>query len=242
MQPLIILGAGGYAQEVLWIVDEINAAGEAAGGAGPCWDFLGFLDPGRPSRKGNRHYDRPVLGGWEALEELPRDLYFACGIGAPEARRRECGEAERRQLRPATLVFPGVVRARHVQVGEGTVIGAGAILAPYARLGRHCALNLHATVGHDTRVGDFSVLCPGAQILGGARLGESVFIGTNATVLQERSVGDGATLGANSFLVTDLGPGQSAIGVPASVFSRVRRAPARARRRARRAESLEVNS
>lgn len=233
MQPLIILGSGGYAQEVLWIVDELNAAGAI----GSRWDFLGFLDPGRPSRKGLHRYDRPVLGGWEALEELPRDLYFACAIGAPEARRKECAEAERRGLRPATLVFPGVVRARHVEVGEGTVIGAGALLAPYARLGRHCALNLHATVGHDTRVGDFSVLCPGAQILGGAALGEGVFIGTNATVLQGRSVGAGATLGANSFLITDLGPGQSAIGVPASTFSRARVAP-----RSRQTVHLEAKS
>jgi sugar O-acyltransferase (sialic acid O-acetyltransferase NeuD family) len=235
MQPLIILGSGGYAQEVLWIVDELNTAGAV----GPRWNFLGFVDPQRPLRKGRRLYDRPVLGGWEALEELPRELYFACGIGAPEVRRKECTEAERRGLRPATLVFPGIVRASHVLIGEGTVVGAGAILAPHARLGRHCALNLHATVGHDTRVGDFSVLCPGAQVLGGAQLGEGVFIGTNATVLQGRSVGDGATLGANSFLITDLDPGQSAIGVPASPFSR---ASAHAPQRARRTEHLEAKT
>ena len=212
MQPLVILGSGGYAQEVLWVVDELNAIHSS-------WDFLGFLDPAVPTKKGRTHYDRPILGGWEALEQLPHPLRFACGIGSPNERRKECAEAERRGLRPATLVYPNVVRARHVEIGEGTVIGPGAILAPYARIGRHCAINTHATVGHDSQLGDFCVLCPGAQILGCVVLGEGAFIGTNATVFQGRCVGAGATLGANSFLVTNLGAGRSAIGVPASPFS-----------------------
>ena len=212
MQPLVILGSGGYAQEVLWVVDELNAIHSS-------WDFLGFLDTTVPTKKGQTHYDRPILGGWEALEQLPHPLHFACGIGSPKARRKECNEAERRGLRPATLVYPNVVRARHVEIGDGTVIGPGAILAPYARIGRHCAVNVHATVGHDSRLGDFCVLCPGAQVLGCVVLGEGAFIGTNATVFQGRCVGAGATLGANSFLVTNLGPGRSAIGVPASPFS-----------------------
>ena len=212
MQPLVILGSGGYAQEVLWIMDECNAI-EAR------WDIFGFVDPATPSKKGRMLYDRPILGGWEALERLPRNVYFACGIGAPEVRRRECNEAEKHGLRPTTLVYPGVVQARHVEIGDGTVLGAGAVLAPYARLGRRCALNLHAIVGHGARVADFCVLCPGAQVLGGAVLGEGVLIGTNATVFQGRSVGAGATLSANSFLITDLAPGLSAIGVPAAPFS-----------------------
>lgn len=212
MQPLVILGSGGYAQEVLWVVDELNAIHST-------WDFLGFLDTAVPTKKGQTHYDRPILGGWEELQRLPHPLYFACGIGSPKVRRKESTEAEQRGLRPATLVYPNAVRARHVDIGEGTVIGAGAILSPYARIGRHCAVNVHATVGHDSRLGDFCVLCPGAQVLGCVVLGEGAFIGTNATVFQGRRVGAGATLGANSFLITNLQPGRSAIGVPASPFS-----------------------
>ncbi|MCU1308715.1 MAG: epsM [Acidobacteriaceae bacterium] len=189
-------------------------------------DFLGFLDPAAPTKIGQTHYDRPILGGWEALQRLPRQLHFACGIGSPEVRRKECTEAERRGLQPATLVFPNAVLARHVDIGEGTVIGVGVVVGPCARLGRHCVINHQTTVGHDARLGDFCVVSPGARVLGNVVLGECVFIGTTATVFQGRCIGAGATLGANSFLISDLKPGQSAIGVPASPFSPPRKIPA----------------
>jgi sugar O-acyltransferase (sialic acid O-acetyltransferase NeuD family) len=212
LKPLIILGAGGYAQELLWIVDDLNAQA-------PVWEFLGFVDPKAAGRKGQLLYDRPILGGWNDIPQL-EDIHFACGIGSPSSRELECTEAERRGLKPATLVHPSVIAARHVQIGEGTVIGAGSILAPYAVLGRHCALNLGVTVGHNSVIGDYCVLSPGAQLLGAAKLGEKVFMGANATVYLGRKVGAGSIVGANSFLLTHLGPGASVIGVPAVRFSR----------------------
>ena len=213
MKPLVILGAGGYAQEVLWVVDEINTSS-------PTWDFLGFVDPAKPQRKGSVLYDRPVLGGFDDVNHLPKDTCFVSGIGNPQDRMYECLRAEERGWTAATLVYPGVVIAKNVEIGPGTVIGAGCILAPYARIGRHCALNLNVVIGHNTLLGDFSVLSPGVCITGNAVLEERVFVGTNATVYLGRRLGAGSSLAANSFLLTDLPQGQSAIGVPAKVFAR----------------------
>ena len=213
MKPIVIIGAGGYAQEVLWVLDDINAIT-------PTWDFLGFVDPGAPEKKGQLFYDRPILGGFDDAVDLPGDVCFACGIGTPTVRAKECAEAEKRGWQPVSLLHPSVIAARHVEVGPGTVVGAGSILAPYARIGRHCAINLHVTVGHDSVLGDHCVLSPGARISGDVVLEDGVFVGTNATVYLGRRVGAGASLGANSFLVTNLAAGQSAIGIPASVFAR----------------------
>ncbi len=212
MKPLVILGAGGYAQELLWVVDDINAIT-------PTWDFLGFVDPQAPQKKGRFLYDRPILGGFEDARDLPERICFACGIGDPASRVKECTEAERRGWQPASLVHPTVVVAKHVEVGSGSVVGPDSILSPYARIGRHCAINVHVSVGHDSRMGDYCVISPGARISGGAVLEDRVFLGTNATVYVNRRVGAGATLGANSFLVTNLAPGQSAIGIPAAPFA-----------------------
>lgn len=210
MDQLIIVGAGGYAQELLWIVDDMNQVR-------PTWDFLGYIDPKSRTKKGQLHYDRPILGDWEDAP-LAGSIYFVCGIGSPQSRAIECADAERRGYRPATLIHPSVTLARNIQIGEGTAIGAGCIVAPYAVLGRHCALNLCVSVGHNSQVGDYSVLSPGARLLGSARLAERVFLGANATVYQGRSVGADAVVGANSFLVTNLRKRMSVIGVPASRF------------------------
>jgi sugar O-acyltransferase (sialic acid O-acetyltransferase NeuD family) len=213
MNPIVIIGSGGYAQEVLWVIDDINSVQ-------PTWDVLGFVDPGNPQRKGQHLYDRPILGGFDDVGDLPDKVFFACGIGAPAARRKECLAAEQLQWQPATLIHPSVIQAKYVEVGPGTVIGAGCILAPYAKIGRHCAINLQVTVGHDDRVADFCVLSPGVRLSGNVVLEDEVFIGTNAVVYLGRRVGAGASLGANSFLVTNLAAGLSALGNPASSFGK----------------------
>ena len=215
MKPLVVIGSGDYAQEVLWVVDEINAAA-------PTWEFLGFVDPAKPERKGQYHYDRPILGGFEDADDLPRGVFFACGIGTPAPRRKECARAEERGWQPATLIHPTVIAARHVEVGPGTIIAACTVLAPHARIGRHCAINLDVTLGHNSSLGDYCVLSPGARINGHVVLGEGVYVGSNATVYQGRRVGDGASVGANSFLLTNLEAGRSAIGVPAKPFYQVK--------------------
>lgn len=211
MEPIVIIGAGGYAQELVWILDDINSNRTQ-------WECLGYIDPDRPDRAGQILYDRPVLGGWDAVTRLPSNVWFGCGIGDPTSRAKECVAAEALGWRPATLVHPSVVAARHVEIGAGTIVGAGSILAPYARVGRHCAINLAVTVGHNSIVGDYSVLSPGSRVSGGAVLEERVFLGTNSTVYLNRRVGAGASLGANSFLLTNLAAGKTAIGIPAVSF------------------------
>ena len=212
MKPIIIVGAGGYAQEVVWVIDDINKNH-------PTWECIGFLDPAQPYRKGKTLYDLPILGGFEDVKHLSGSLCFACGIGDPRARKRECTRAEESGWIPTSLLHPTVVVARHVELGEGTIVGAGSILAPYARIGRNCAINTQVTVGHNSIIGDYSVLAPGSRISGNARLEEGVFIGTNGTVYLGRTLGAWSSLGANSFLINNLKPEKSAIGVPARVFS-----------------------
>jgi sugar O-acyltransferase (sialic acid O-acetyltransferase NeuD family) len=208
-KPVVIIGAGGYAQEVAWVIDDLNSTH-------PEWDFLGFVDPTESGRR--EHYGRPVLRGYEEAQSLCSQPFFACGMGTPSIRSKEAAYAENLGWQAATLIHPSVIRARCVSVEDGTVIGAGSVLAPYAQIGRHCAVNVQTTIGHDTSIGDFSVISPGARILGRVVLEDKVFIGANASVYPGRRVGCGATVGANSFLHTDLPAGQSALGVIARAF------------------------
>src|ERR1051325_6202355 len=168
MNPIVIVGSGGFAQELVWIIEEINARQQT-------WQLLVYLDPLNPGRKDQSRYDVPILGGREAVNHLPSRTFFCCGIGEPNARRSESHWAEQAGLLPVSLVHPSVITARHVEVGNGTVIGAGTIIGPYARIGRHCAINLAVTVGHNSTVSDYCVLSPGARISGHATLDEGVF-------------------------------------------------------------------
>jgi len=209
LNSIVIIGAGGYAQEVAWVIDDLNIIH-------PQWHLLGFVDTVNPGCV--EHYGRPVLPGYDAVHALCPKPFFACGMGTPAIRCKEAAHAEARGWLPATLIHPSVIRAQFTSVGEGTTIGAGSVMAPNSRLGRHCAINVQTTIGHDSSIGDFSVISPGARILGRAVLEERVFVGANASVYPGRRLAAGATLAANSFLHTDLAAGQSALGVPARAF------------------------
>jgi sugar O-acyltransferase (sialic acid O-acetyltransferase NeuD family) len=211
MKTLVILGSGGHAKEILSAVDDINTRE-------PTFDFLGFIDPGSPERKGRYVYGRPVIGGYEAAPELSSGIHFCCGIGDPFARMKECLAAERLGWKPATLIHPAASIATNSRIGGGTFIGLGSIVGADAIVGVHCSVNVYAAVGHDSSVGDYAVLSPGAKVLGGAEIGDLVLIGANAVVHVGRRMGRAAVLGAASFLIEDLAPGRSALGNPARPF------------------------
>lgn len=211
MKKLVILGSGGHAKEILVALDDINTRELA-------FDFLGFVDPGSPERKGRYMYGRPVIGGFEVALEPASEIFFCCGIGDPFARMKECIAAELLGWTPATLIHPAASVATNSRIGRGTFIALGSIVGADAIVGVHCSVNVYAAVGHDSSVGDYAVLSPGAKVLGRAEIGDLVLIGANAVVNVGRKMGRAAVLGAASFLVEDLAPGRSALGNPARAF------------------------
>ena len=64
-QPLIILGTGGSAYDVLDVVEAINAKSQA-------WEVVGFLDDRTP---GERHLGLEVLGPLTAATRFERCLF-----------------------------------------------------------------------------------------------------------------------------------------------------------------------
>ena len=151
LKPLFIVGSGGFAQEVAWVIDDVN-------NRQPEWHLLGFVEDISSGR--SEHYGRPILESYAVAAKLCAEPFFACGMGAPLIREKESVRAENLGWKPATLIHPSVIEARFVSIGEGCVIGAGSVLAPYARIGRHCVVNVQSTIGHNAEIGDYSVVSP----------------------------------------------------------------------------------
>jgi len=83
---LVVLGAGGFAREVLWLVEDCNAND-------PVWNVLGFIDENRELH-GRTLCDVPVLGGLEWLNDKA-GIHLISGVGGNAVRRRfETGAQE----------------------------------------------------------------------------------------------------------------------------------------------------
>jgi sugar O-acyltransferase (sialic acid O-acetyltransferase NeuD family) len=207
VKDLVIVGTGGLAREVRQIVEDINEAE-------PTWNLIGFLDEDS-GRWGDRMRDLPVLGDTQWLDRHPGTV-VTVAIGSPAARRavvlklREAGQAQF-----ASLSHPLAWIGRRVELGPGTVIDAGALISPDARIGSHVVLNNNCTIGHDTVLGDFATVAPNASLAGEVRVGEGCDLGANCTIIQNISIGEWSIVGAGAVVVTDLPPNVTAVGVPA---------------------------
>ncbi len=213
MKKLVIVGGGGFAREILWLIEDIN---KAAAGQEAAYQVLGVI-----SREGEGHMQGlPILGDDEwAFEHLDKSIRFVLAVGDSEARARIALAYLQNGLHPLRLVHPSVVMSDEVQLGAGAVICAGAVLTVNIVLGDFCLINLNATVGHDCKLGDFVTLHPGVHLSGGVEIGDLSVLGSGAVVLPGLTVGEHSIVGAGAVVTTSLDGGATYIGIPAKAVA-----------------------
>jgi sugar O-acyltransferase (sialic acid O-acetyltransferase NeuD family) len=210
--PLVVVGAGGFGREVLDVVDAINAAA----GAG-VWDVVGVVDDAPSDLNLARLERRGVAyqGTVDGLLAERWDGHYVIGIGSPRVRRALAERLDAAGLHAATLVHPTVTQGFDVEIGQGSVLCAGARLTTNIRLGRHVHLNPNVTVGHDTVLGNHVSMNPASSVSGDCLIEDGVLIGVAAVVLNGLRVGPNVVIGGSACVVRDVAPGQTVVGVPA---------------------------
>lgn len=203
-KPLVIIGAGGFGREVL---DVVEAQGPDA------FRFLGFLDDGAPDPALLSARSAALLGPVAALANIEAEYLIA--IADPDVRRNIDAFATSLGRHAPVVVHPSATIGSLVDLSAGTVICAHASLTTTIKIGRHCHINLNATIGHDTIVGDYVTVFPGCTISGDVHVESGVTLGTNSSIIQGRRVGANTTVGAGAAVIRDIGANLTAVGVPA---------------------------
>lgn len=216
MKRIAIIGAGGFAREVAWLLEDISAASSDE-------DFkfvtAGFL-VSDAAQIGP--YDSSTLGDFSWLESNRVDA-LVLGIGTPAVRLKLAKELKERfpHLEWPALVHPSVKwQRRTMEVGEGVIICAGNIATVNIRFEPFCVINLSCTIGHEAVIGTGCVLNPTVNISGGVELGSGVLVGTGAQILQYVKIGDGAQIGAGAVVNKDVNAGTTVVGIPAKELIR----------------------
>lgn len=202
MKPLIIVGAGGFAREVLWLARRAKR------------DVAGFLVDD-DTLQGQLINDVPVIGKSMDWPNHP-DTSLVVAIGAPRARMsvvtrmKALGEPDF-----STLIDPAAVIGDRVTIMPGSMICAGVICTTDILIGEHAILNLNSTVGHDAVFRGFVTVAPNASISGNVMLGTCTEVGTGAALREKVVVGDGALVGMGSVVTRDVEPNSVMVGNPA---------------------------
>jgi sugar O-acyltransferase (sialic acid O-acetyltransferase NeuD family) len=207
----VIIGAGGFAREVLDIF-------EAAKEAGQNCEVLGYLVEAQYGLQGKLINDRPILGDFGWLAERAKKVLVICGVGDPMVRKRLIERARDGGARFGNIIHPSAILTKHITLGEGIVIAAGCILTNNIRIGDHVHVNLDCTIGHDCVLENYTTLAPGVHVSGCVTLGEGCHIGTGANIVEKKMVGAWSQIGAGSVVIADIPQHSTAVGVPAKVI------------------------
>lgn len=163
---------------------------------------MGFVDDSRPA--GAPVADGLVtLGGLEdcaARWHADSQLVFAIGYADMAARLRALDRALAAGWRLATLVHPRAWVEPDVQLGEGCIVCAGAIVDKGARLGAGCYVDIGVLVGEDGAIGRANYLSAGANLGGSVRMGDGNFVGMDATIVTDMTVGDRNFINAKTLI------------------------------------------
>lgn len=207
MKEIYILGAGGFAKEIYFLITQIGGYVVKA-----FIDLKTSPDTMMPIGKTSI----PVLGE-EQLDDL-KDICLAIGVGDPRLNKKITNRFGHRFEFP-NLIHPAAIGDfSNIAMGQGNIICAGCNLTTEIELGSFNILNLSVIVGHDVVIGSNNVINPCACISGGVQIGDCNLIGVHATILQYKHIGNNSVVGAASLVMNNVGDGITVAGNPALKF------------------------
>jgi sugar O-acyltransferase (sialic acid O-acetyltransferase NeuD family) len=208
MKNIAIYGAGGFGLEVAQLIEQINEVKAQ-------WKLVGFFDNWK--HVGDVVNGYSILGGLREINEWKDEINLVIALGMPQKKIDARRAIESKKVHFPALVHPSAVvgGAKHVELGEGSIVCAGCIITTNVIIGRHVILNLSCTVGHQTRIGDYCSFMPSCNISGEVEVGEGVYFGTGAKIINGKKIGAHSVVGAGAVVITDLPERCTAVGVPA---------------------------
>jgi sugar O-acyltransferase (sialic acid O-acetyltransferase NeuD family) len=206
-QPLLLVGAGGLAREVLAAIRSHDD---------PQWTPLGFLDD-NPASHGTVLDGLPVLGPIDAVYG-----HAAAGVVICTGSSRDPGSRQRIATRLglpvhryATVLHAAASVARGCEIGPGSVLLAGVAVTAPQRIGAHVVAMPHTVLTHDDEVGDHVTLAARVTLAGGVRVGTGAYLGAGALVREMLRIGDWSLVGMGAVVLADVPAYEVWVGNPA---------------------------
>ena len=196
-KKLVIIGASGHGKVIADIALKTG------------YEVVGFLDDNETVEE---NCGFPVLGKTKDIVKYKDQCKFVIAIGNNSIREKV---AEQYNVQWATLIHPMAVLGINVQVGEGTVVMANAVLNPCTNIGQHCIINTGAIIEHDNKIKDFVHISPNAALAGTVEVGTRSHIGAGACVKNNTMISDNVVIGVGAAVVKDIKEAGVYVGVPA---------------------------
>lgn len=206
VEKIAIIGTGGFAREVLCLIQDINRQKTS-------YEILGFID------NVDQHvHGYPVVGNDKEINATKTPIAVVLAVGDPKMKERIVRQYDNPLISFPTLIHPSVIMGENVKIGKGCIICAGCILTTDLVVKDFVTLNLSCTVGHDSVIGDYCSMMPSVNVSGEVNMNDSVYVGTGSKIINQVDIGEGTVIGAGAVVTKTLPANCTAVGVPAKVI------------------------
>ncbi len=209
---MIIIGAKGFAKEVLEVIFQSALAEEEI-------FFFDNVSSGLPKKLYDRFH---ILQSMDEVKELCKSSSkFLLGIGGTTLRNKLASDFKQVGGTLETLISP-YAQIGHFStlIGAGCSIMTGVVITNDVQIGEGTLVNLNATIGHDTKVGAYCDIMPGVNISGNVSIGDFCNIGTGSVILPKVKIGNYVTVGAGAVVNKDVPDNTTVIGIPAKPMNK----------------------
>lgn len=193
---LTIIGASGHGKVVADIAEKNG------------YDEIEFFDDDEAIENCGKW---PVAGTVHEALNRDNDVFIAIGKAETREKLMECFDGRRFPV----LIHPNAVVADNVEIGEGTVVIAGAVINPGAVIGRGVIINTCSSVDHDCVIGDFVHISVGAHLSGTVTVGKGSWIAVGASVVNNVEICGDCMIGAGAVVVKSIDRPGTYMGIPA---------------------------
>jgi sugar O-acyltransferase (sialic acid O-acetyltransferase NeuD family) len=209
---LVILGAGGFAREVAWLISDINKVKNT-------WNIMGLIENGTEN-VGKIINGIPIIDP-DILRKRTNTTYAIAAIGNPRIKERAIQQAKKLGCLFTTLIHPSVTYDDNtVTFGEGSIVCAHSIFTTNIKIGSHVIVNLDCTIGHDCLIEDYVTISPGCHLSGHTYIRHHAFLGTGCVTIENHEIGKNSIIGAGAVVINDIPANNTAIGIPAKTITK----------------------
>jgi sugar O-acyltransferase (sialic acid O-acetyltransferase NeuD family) len=208
-QDIVIVGHGGFAKEVAFLIEDINRQEDT-------WNLLGYISESIEAI-GFSHGKYRVYNSDDWLENAGVEINIVLGMGDPKIINMVSSKLlKNKNLSFPNIIHPNVIRDNdRVKFGAGNIVCAGTIFTTDITVGSFNVFNLNCTVGHDSKIGDCNVFNPTVNVSGGVHVKNNILIGTGAQILQNLSICDESIVGAGAVVAKNIEESGVYVGIPA---------------------------
>lgn len=205
MEDILIIGAGGFALEVIDIIEAIDSGSFK-------YNIIGLLDDYKKTFALSKYH---INGTLMDLVDY-RGISAIVAIANPKIREEIFEKLAEYSIQTPNIIHPKSEISKHATIvkDSGVIVNCYTQISAGAIIGRAVIVDSNSYIGHETIIEPFVTVYPSVSISGNCRINKHAEIGLGSNIIQGLTIGSNSFIGAGSTVVNNIDENKIAVGVP----------------------------